>query len=268
MSSELKEVIDLVKRAGEKVLEIYHRGTKIYKKKENFLVTEADLTSEKVIISGLLKYGYGILSEESKDDLSRLKKEKMWIIDPLDGTQDFLRKTGEFSIMVGLVYRKKPILGLVYKPVDDKVYFAQKGEGAYLQETGKHLKKLKVSDISHLVDAHFVFSRSHLGHLEKRFIQNCKITRTSLVGSIGVKLGLIAEGKVDGYVTLSNKTCQWDICAPEIILEEAGGKVTNIKGEHFIYNRRQVRNLYGIVASNGKIHTQIIESLNQIFKEE
>lgn len=264
MSSELKEIAALVKKAGEKVLEIYQRKFKVYEKGDKSPVTEANMASERIILSGLKKYGYGILSEESKDDSSRLKKEKIWIIDPLDGTQDFLQKTGEFSIMVGLVDKGESILGMVYKPVDDKMYFAEKGEGAYLKEPSKPSKKLEVSSTSCLSDANFVFSRSHLGDLEKKFIQHCKISWVTYMGSIGIKLGLIAEGKVDVYFTMSTKTCQWDTCAPEIILKEAGGKVTDIEGKHSIYNRWQVRNLDGIVASNGKVHTQIIENVNHI----
>lgn len=267
MSSELKEIATLVKKAGEKVLEIYQRKFKVYEKEDKSPITEADLASEKIILSGLKKYDYGILSEERQDHLSRVGKERVWIIDPLDGTRDFLQKTGEFSIMVGLVDKGEPFLGVVYKPVDDKMYFAEKGKGAYLKETSKPLKKLKVSGTSCLSDANFVFSRSHLGDLEKKFIQNCKIRRVTYMGSIGIKLGLIAEEKVDIYFTMSTKTCQWDICAPEIILKEAGGKVTDIEGKHFVYNRRQVRNLDGIVASNGKIHTSIIENVSHIRKE-
>jgi len=210
------------------------------------------------------KYGYGILSEETKDTPSRLSKEKIWIIDPLDGTKDFLQKTGEFSIMVGLVHNKEPILGVVYKPVDDKIYFAEKGKGAFLKEADKPLKKLKISSVFSLADANFVFSRYHLGNLEKKFMEKAKISKITCAGSIGVKLGLISEGKADGYFTMSNKTCQWDICAPEIILKEAGGKVTDLKGENFVYNRRQIRNLNGIVASNKRIHALIIKNLNHL----
>ncbi len=264
MDTDLEEIINLVKQAGEKVLEIYQRKFKVYEKEDKSPITEADFASEKIILSGLKKYGYGILSEESKDDSSRLKKERVWIIDPLDGTQGFLRKTGEFSIMVGLVEKGESILGVVYKPVDDKMFFVEKEKGAYLKETSKPLKRLKVSSTSCLSDANFVFSRSHLGDLEKKFIQNYKISRVIYMGSIGIKLGLIAEGKVEGYFAMSTKTCQWDICAPKIILKEAGGKVTDIEGKHAIYNRWQVRNLDGIVASNGKIHTQIIENVNHI----
>ena len=117
MSVELKELIKIVKSAGEKVLEVYQNQPKAFKKEDKSIVTEADLASEKVILSSLKKYNYGILSEETTDDLTRLNKEKAWILDPLDGTNDFLKKTGEFSIMLGLVYKKAPILAVVYKPV-------------------------------------------------------------------------------------------------------------------------------------------------------
>jgi len=264
MSPEVKEIINLVRKAGEKILEIYQKVSKAYEKQDKSPVTEADLASEKIILLGLKKYGYGVLSEEREDDFSRLKKEKIWIIDPLDGTQDFLQKTDEFSIMVGLTRKGQPILGVVYKPVDDKIYFAEKGKGAYLKEAGRPLKKLTVSNTSYLADAHFVFSRFHLSNLEKEFVKTNKIKQFSYVGSIGVKLGLIAEGKADGYISISNKTCQWDICAPEIILKEASGKVTDLKGRNFTYNRKQIRNLNGIVATNGKIHTQIIKSINHM----
>ncbi len=267
MDTDLKEITNLVKQAGEKVLEIYQRKFKVYEKEDKSSVTEADIASEGIILSGLKKYGYGILSEESKDGSSRLKKEKIWIIDPLDGTQDFLQKTGEFSIMVGLVYKREPFLGVVYKPVGDKTYFAKKGEGAYLKKSGRPGKRLQVSSVSNLTKAKFVFSNFHLSKLEKRFIKASKIAQATYMGSIGVKLGLIAEGRADGYLTTSNRTSQWDICAPEIILKEAGGKVTDLKGESFIYNRRQIRNFNGIVASNGRIHTSIIENVSQIKKE-
>ena len=263
MNTQLQEVINLVKRAGEKVLEIYQKDPKVYQKEDRSVVTEADLASERVILSGLKKYGYGFLSEESEDDRSRLRKERIWIIDPLDGTQDFLQKTGEFSIMVGLVDSKEPIMGVVYQPVGDRMYFAEKGKGAYVKKSDRPLRKLQVSRVTHLPEAHFVVSRSHLSDEEIRFLASTNIGKVSRIGSIGVKLGLIAEGKAEGYVNMSDKTCQWDICAPEIILREAGGQVTDLKDQYFVYNRQEIRNPNGIAASNKAIHHEIIQKLQQ-----
>ena len=264
MSAELKELIKIVKSAGEKVLEVYQNQPRAFKKEDKSIVTEADLASEKVILSSLKKYNYGILSEETTDDLTRLNKEKTRILDPLDGTNDFLKKTGEFSIMLALVYKKAPILAVVYKPVGEKLYYAEKGKGAHLAQKNKLPKKLRVSDISNCSEARFLFSRHHLGDREKKFIGSTRLKQVDYVGSFGVKLGLIAEGVVDGHFNLSDKTSQWDICAPDLILREAGGEVTDMSGEKFIYNRREVKNLHGIVASNGLIHSEIIEGVGQL----
>ncbi len=260
MDLELKDVIQITKKAGQKVMEIYGREYKSYQKNDKSPVTEADLASERTILPTLKKYNYGILSEETEDDLSRLRKDKIWIIDPLDGTNDFLQKTGEFSIMVGLAYKGKPLLGVVYLPVEDKLYFAKKGEGAFLKKGDGSLQKLKVSDVSSFPESKFVVSRTHLRKKEKKFLKDNK-TDFIQKGSTGIKLGFIAEGKAEGYISMSDKTCQWDICAPEIILTEAGGRVTNLKDENFIYNRKETRNLRGIIASNKKIHHQILNKL-------
>lgn len=266
MSRELEDVLKLLKRAGEEILKIYQKSYPIYEKKDKSPVTEADLASEKLILQGLEKYHWPVLSEETEDDFSRLRAERVWIVDSLDGTADFLQKTGEFAIMVGLVHQKEPILGVVYKPVGDKLYFAEKGKGAYLKESGQPSQKLKVSRVAELSEAKFVASRNHFEELEKKFMEDNKIAKVNHLGSTGIKMGLIAEGKAEAYLNISTKTYQWDTCAPEIILKEAGGEVTDLTGESFSYNRQEVRNLKGVIASNKKIHQQIVEKITQMPK--
>ncbi len=261
---ELKDAINLAKKAGNQILKIYQGNYRVQEKEDKSFLTEADLLSEKIILEGLKKYDYGILSEETKDNLSRLSQKRIWIVDPLDGTQDFLKKTGDFSIMIGLVEKGEPVLGVVYKPVGEKLYFAEKGKGAYLKEGKNPAKKLKVSEISELTNSRFAVSRFHLIESERKFLKENKIFQVRYVGSIGIKLGMIAEGKIEGYVNLSKKTFQWDTCAPEIILREAGGEITDFQGRKLLYNRKETRNLKGVVASNGKIHSQILQSLNHL----
>ena len=267
MSQELEDVLKLLKRAGEEILKIYQKSYPIYEKKDKSLVTEADLVSEKIILQGLEKYHWSVLSEETEDDLSRLGAERIWVVDSLDGTADFLQKTGEFAIMVGLVHQKEPVLGVVYQPVGEKLYFAEKGKGAYLKELGEPLQKLGVSNVTKLSEAKFAMSRNHLEDMEEKFIKDNKIAKVNHLGSAGIKMGLIAEGKADAYLNISTRTCQWDICAPEIILKEAGGEVTDLTGENFSYNRQEVRNLKGVIASNKRIHQQIIERITQMPKQ-
>ncbi len=261
MEKILEDTIQVAEEAGRAILEFYHQDFAIYKKKDNSHVTDADLASEKIILKKLKKYQYPILSEETKDNLSRTKKDTIWIIDPLDGTNDFIDKTGQFSVMIALVKGKKPIMGVVHSPAQAKTYFALKGRGAYLKEKENAPKQLKVSNTSNLSEAVFLVSRSHLSAKAKTFLIKNKIKRIQRIGSVGVKIGLIAEAKADTYLSFSDRTCQWDTAAPEIILEEAGGKITDLSGEQFIYNRRGLRNLNGIIASNGCLHKTIKQKI-------
>ncbi len=263
MNIEFKKAIDLVKSAGEEVLNIYEKTPRIFEKKDKSPVTDADLASEKVIMSGLKKSNIPVLSEESKDDRVRLEKERVWILDPLDGTLDFLQRTGEFSIMLGLVENERPVFGVVYAPSLGKLYFAEKGKKAYLEEKGT-TKKLSVSGVGSLKESTFVMSRNHLSNKEKEFIKTKKIKEASFIGSVGVKLGLIAEGRAEGYMNISNKTFEWDICASDIILHEAGGKVTDLNEKEFKYNRTNTRNERGILATNGKIHSLVAAEIGEI----
>lgn len=261
MNKDFEEIVSLVKIAGTKVLNIYNKSPKIYEKKDKSLVTDADLASEKVIISGLKKFGIMILSEESEDDQTRTKEERVWILDPLDGTVDFLKKTGDFSIMLGLVEKGKPIFGVVLVPTRQTLYFAERGRGAFIRRNGK-TKRLKVSGVYKLQDSSFVMSKNHLSSKEREFVETTKIKGVSYRGSIGVKLSLIAEGKAEGYMNVSDKTFEWDICASDIILSEAGGKTTDLNGKNFIYNKSNPRNEKGILATNGKIHSLMTAELN------
>ncbi len=217
-------------------------------------------------MDGLKKYSYGVLAEEAEDSLLRLQKERVWMIDPLDGTKDFLAKTGEFSIMVGLAHRGKPVLGVVYQPLGDKIYFAVKGEGAFVKESGKPSKKLTVSNVANFSDARFLLSRFHFGESEKEFTEKNKIKNILQIGSLGLKAGMIAKGKAEAMFNFSDKTKQWDTCAAEVILREAGGEITDSRGEKFVYNRKEVRNLNGVVATNGKIHQQIIRRVSYLYR--
>lgn len=260
MTSELKIAIKAAEKAGQEVLKIYRKAFKSWQKKDRSILTEADIAAEKIIISYLKRFNYPILSEETKDDFSRLNNIRLWIVDPLDGTLDFVKKTGQFSIMTGLIVKKKPVLGVIYYPIKKKLYFAEEDKGAFLKTGEGKIKKIKVSKRAVFKDSKFAVSNFHLGIETKKFVKRNKI-KTIKTGSIGIKLGLLAEGKTDGYITYTDKTHQWDTCAGEAILWEAGGEITDLKGKRFIYNRKETRNHDGVVASNGLIHKQILKNL-------
>ena len=121
---ELGKIIDGIEKAGEKILEVYETDFSTEKKDEDSPITQADIESNKILKEVLGETGITILSEEDIDDKKRLSEEKVWIVDPLDGTTDFVNRTGEFTIMVGLVEKQKSILGLIYWPIKKKMYLA------------------------------------------------------------------------------------------------------------------------------------------------
>ena len=261
MDSILKNILNVVSKAGEKILKIYNLKYEIYDKEDKTPVTEADLASNKIILEGLEKYNWPILSEESKNKINK-NNDKFWIVDPLDGTLDFIQKTGEFSIMVGLVEAGNPILGVVYQPSKNKMYYAQFSQGAYLRENGK-TKKLQVSETRDLSKCRIVFSRNHLGPRDIQLAKSMGIKNIVKSGSNGIKIGLIAEDKADIFFNLTDKMGKWDSCAPEIILKEAGGEVSDTLGNKIEYNEKSKRNMQGILASNKIVHNQIINYLKK-----
>ena len=128
---ELGKIIDGMVKAGDKILEIYETDFSTEKKEDDSPITQADIESNKILKEVLGETGITILSEEDTDDKKRLSEEKVWIVDPLDGTTDFVNRTGEFTIMVGLVENQKSVLGLIYWPIKKKMYLAEAGKGAF-----------------------------------------------------------------------------------------------------------------------------------------
>ncbi len=252
MQNLLDEIIPTIKKAGTEIIKIYNEDHEIEIKKDNSPVTKADLTTNKIICEHLKKYNYPILSEENKDDSARLKANRVWVVDPLDGTMDFIQKTGEFSIMVGLLENNSPVLGIVYQPAQDKLYYAIKNKGAYLIEKNKKTK-LQVSEIKNPKEARAIVSRNHLNEETLQTLKNFGISKMVKCGSNGIKIGKIAAGEADFFINPTDRMGEWDSCAPEIILKEAGGKITGIAGTPLVYNQKEPRNKQGILATNNNL---------------
>lgn len=195
----------------------------------------------------------GILAEESKDNSERLSKRRVWCIDPLDGTKEFIARNGEFSIMVGLAVDGVATLGVVYQPIQNFMYSGIREGGAWLEE-----RPLLVSAIETPADMRLVVSRSHRNPITDTIKTTLGVTQERISGSVGLKCGLIARGDADLYLHPAPGTKEWDTCAPEAILTGAGGKVTDCWGRPLVYNQRDVARHGGIVASNGRSHHRII----------
>jgi 3'(2'), 5'-bisphosphate nucleotidase len=259
---ELDFAIKLSREAGCIVLDYYDKQYEIDLKKENEPVTQADKASNDFITDELRK-AYpddGILAEESKDDLSRLGKSRVWLVDPMDGTREFIDKIGEFAVMIGLVENGEPVMGVVYQPTENKLFYARKGSGAFLQRDGETVT-LQVSSVSDISQMRLVVSRSHRSKLVDAMKESLGIEREVASGSVGLKVGLLTQEKTDLYLHPNSKTKEWDTCAPEMILHEAGGRITDCWGSPLAYNKENVYNDKGFVASNGRFHNEIVERI-------
>jgi 3'(2'), 5'-bisphosphate nucleotidase len=230
---ELDLAIKAAVEAGNAILEIYQSDYETSTKNDDSPITDADLRSNEVIKKILSQTGHDILSEEDRDDLSRLSQEMIWIIDPLDGTSDFIDKTGEFTVMIALIKNKKPILGVIGWPTEKTLFVAQKGSGAF-RFSNEEWKKISVTQISEIPKCRTVGSRHHLSDREKLFIKKLGIEDFTSIGS-SLKVGKISSGEAEAYITTTNKMKEWDSAASYCIISEAGGRMTDMLGNDITY---------------------------------
>ncbi len=255
----------LAQQASQKVMELLKGPISQGRKEDHTIVTEADLRSDEIIRGGLSKAfpDHAILSEE--DGLSgNPDSEWTWLIDPLDGTKAYAKGIAEFSIMVGLLKKKTPYLGVVVDPLGGLVYEAVKGEGAWIQSKGDR-RRVHVSERREFSRMPLVVSTGCPSDpLEK--------TRTLLKGpvlppinSVGIKVGLLVRSQADIYIS-HHPVHLWDTCAPQVILEEAGGQLTALDGSPLIYApaKKQSHDVL-ILGSNGTRHADLARLIAPIF---
>jgi 3'(2'), 5'-bisphosphate nucleotidase len=259
---ELDIAIKAAQEASNIILEIYQKDYNTYTKTDNSPVTDADLKSNKVINEILSNTKYSILSEEDIDDQSRLSKDMIWIVDPLDGTSDFIDKTGEFTVMIALIQNKKPILGVIAWPTEKILFVAQKNCGAFRYSNHKW-DKISVTKIDEISKCRTVGSRHHLSDKEKKFIKKIGIKDFTSIGS-SLKVGKISSGEAEAYITTTNKMKEWDTAASYCIISEAGGKMTDMVGNELTYNNKDVYHQNGILVTNGLIHNKIIKEFKKL----
>lgn len=273
-ANELDVAITLARKAGAAVLEHYSSDivseNKIGLDNRSEPVTEADREASRIIVNGLstLFPADAILSEEETDEAEgRLASDRVWIIDPIDGTSGFIKKDGDFAVQIGLAENGAPTVGVVYLPAHGTLYFASKGHGTFILENDEEPVRLNVSEKMDLSEMNIAVSRDHRSPKMTRIVQELRLRKEIGRGSVGIKIGMIAEQTCDLYIHLSHRTKFWDTCAPQIILEEAGGKITDLFGSPFRYDLGNVLNLNGIVASNGVAHEAVLSRLIPILHE-
>jgi len=262
---ETKLALDAAQKATDIVLNIYKQGFSISQKDDNQPITQADIQSNQIILKSISQSELPILSEESPDQKEkRIDSKKVWIVDPLDGTTDFVNKTGEFTIMIALVEKNQPIMGVISHPTENKLYVAQKGQGAY-RYYNEEWMKLEVSKTSIISQCRVVGSRFHQSEREKNFLKTLDISKFTSRGS-SLKVLDISSAKAELYFTTTNKIKQWDTCASFCLVTEAGGKMTDMNGQNLKYNTQTVNHENGILVTNGIVHQTIVDKYYQFLK--
>ena len=240
---DVQSVVSIAEEAGRKILEIYTTAdfTKIVDyKSDNSPLTLADKESNLIIEKGLRKLNeIPILSEEGKEISyeERKKWEFFWIVDPLDGTKEFLKKNDQFTVNIALIHKHKPVLGVVNAPAYKKLYFAKKDEGAFMKAEGK-ITRLTTQKKSK--DWIAVGSSSHSSSEEQDLIKKYPVSKSVAIGS-SLKFCLLAEGLADIYCRFG-PTMEWDTAAGQVVLECSGGKVLDENNEEFSYNKASLLN--------------------------
>lgn len=252
------------REAGAAAMRFYGRA-RADEKADASPVTQADHAANGVIVEALRRQfpADAILSEESRDTDARLGARRVWIVDPLDGTKEFLAQNGEFSIMIGLVEDGEPVLGVVYLPDGDVCYAAARGRGAWVERDGEAQRLVRegVTDGVRLIG-----SRSHAEPVLVAIQEALGITDVEPCGSVGVKCGRIADGRRDLYVHPVPYLKEWDTCAPEVILREAGGRVTDCLGGPLRYNKPDPRQPFGIVACAPGLGERVVALTAPLFQ--
>ena len=260
---ELEVAIELARQAMDIAMEIYARDFSHYEKAGDAgPVTEADLRINTFLV-GALREAFpedAVIGEESPIEELESSARRRWIIDPIDGTKDFLQKNGEFSIMIGLAVDGRAELGVVAIPAHRQIYAGAPGHGAFmLNETGERTE-LRVNAEIDPKDATIVNSRNHPDPTIDAIRDAIGIVREYRHGSVGCKVAHISDGRADLYVNLSGKCHWWDVAGPEAIVRQAGGVVLTLAGEELRYRGNATRIQEPFFASNRAISAAVMEA--------
>ena len=242
-------------------------------------VSAADLAVNTWLLNGFQSSfpsaNWHILSEENvKDDFKKdlpFKHEWMWIIDPLDGTKDFLKGSGEYAVHLGLVHNNKPILGVVLIPECEELWFGVMGSGTWYEDRMGNKNFPSFSGRIKNNEMILVASRSHRDENLEKLIARMQFLETKAIGSIGCKICSILKGESDIYISLSGKTApkDWDLAGPEAVLRAAGGEFTHANQQELLYNQSDFAQHGCLIATHGKVHSllcqKILNSINSTY---
>ena len=249
---DLDLAIGAARAAGEGVMRAFRTGQEVRYKGPEQPVTDADLEADRVLHEILLggRPEYGWLSEETKDSPERLSKRRLWVVDPIDGTNSFVKGRPEFAISIGLVDEGVAVVGVVFNPATGELYHAARGGGAFRGGAPIHVSATADDAEVRTVLA----SRWEIGRGEfERFADRWTVTP---LGSTAYKMAKVADGTGDVFVSAGPKA-EWDVCGAEVVITEAGGRVTDLQGRPLRYNQPDPA-WRGVAATNGRLHDAVL----------
>lgn len=251
-TADLELAIAAARSAGEAIVPAFHAGQEVRFKSPNQPVTDADLAADRILRDLLLRDrpDYGWLSEETRDSPARLEKERLWVVDPIDGTNSFVKGIPEFGISVALVDRGEVVVGVLFNPVTGEMYHATAGGGAFLNGAPIHVSTTDtLGDARTLLGSRSDIRNGKLAAFEEEW------TVTGL-GSTAYKMAKVAEGVADAFVS-SGPKAEWDVAAAALLVAEAGGRATDLLDRPFRYNQPDP-SWRGVAATNGRLHQLVL----------
>ena len=258
LERELDAAIKIVRSAGAILMTHRLNPTGIGTKVDGSVVSDVDKKASSFIQKELTRQfpSYGILNEESAEDRSRFDRDYCWFVDPLDDTRGYLNRSATFGVILGLTHRFKPVLGVTYKPSSNELTWAIRGSGVY--HTFKDITS-QIS-VSKDQDTQLLISSNRSSPELEQMIARLQPDRTTKMGG-SLKIVEIAKGTANIFLCPKSSTMHlWDLCGTSVILEEAGGKITDLHGNPFDYSQRDTANRNGVAATNGILHEKAIYS--------
>lgn len=231
-------------------------------------VTLADHRADAVIRHGLAAAfpGDAVLSEETPDDLRRLSHHRLWLVDPLDGTRQFVERVGEFAVMIGLVTRGRPVLGVIHLPVEGETWAGVAGIGAFQVALGVGRPALRIpAGPPGGRRPILAMSREHGRSRTQPVLEKLNPAGTVFSGSVGRKAVLLLKGQADLYLTLGSRSRHWDSCAPQALVEAAGGFFGNAWGRPLVYNTDRTTNKHGLLACCRGLLPEVVQAVVEVW---
>jgi 3'(2'), 5'-bisphosphate nucleotidase len=268
MQDIVENLIAIADEAASVALGIYNTTFEVDYKGPNDPVTEADRLANELICERLTKqYPHvAIVAEESAPETfaNFRSSEAVFFVDPVDGTREFVERNGEFAVMIGLLEGDRVTAGIIHAPALGKVWVGHVAHGAWLIENDKTRTPIHVSATASLAEGSVVSSRSHRSARLEQALQHLGAKKVQFLGSAGLKGTEVARGAAEAYVAPQYAGKRWDACATEAIVVAAGGRFTDAYGDPISYRGPSLVNDKGMVASNGKVHDEILRKLSEL----